>query len=119
MTSATAVTICSLLAGAICLGLYVAEVVVSLRARPVEPARELTRNAAVKAAAPAVDIEMVTKLIDAMSGLTNALAKAGPALTSLIGAVLFFAIAAASSGAFHGPALAAPPPPTPGRNIGG
>lgn len=46
-------------------------------------------------------------LVEALAKLSDSLAKAGPAVTSLIGAVLFYAIAAVASGALHDP----PEPP--------
>ena len=99
MTSATAVTTCSLVAGGVCLALYVAEVVASLMVKPVQSAKDVASQAAIKARDVEADLDALTKLINALSSLSDSLAKAGPALTSLIGAVLFFAIAAVSSGA--------------------
>jgi hypothetical protein len=48
-----------------------------------------------------------TKLIEAIAKLSDSLAKSGPALISLIGAVLFLSIAAVASGV-----LQSPPPET-------
>jgi hypothetical protein len=96
-----AVTLAALIAGTICFCLYVYGTVVGIRARA----------AALRVAPPApaepalqprgVSIDEVGRLADALSKLTDSLSRASPALTSLIGALVFFAIAAVSSGALR------------------
>jgi hypothetical protein len=103
-----AVTVASLIAGSICFLLYVAEAIVSLVAkRNVLSADETQQAARAAVAAPhAVSIDEASRLVDALGRLTDSLSRAGPSLTSLIGAILFFAIAAISSGALHGASAA-------------
>ncbi|WP_430424666.1 hypothetical protein [Phenylobacterium sp.] len=50
----------------------------------------------------------VTDLVKALAALSESLAKAGPALWSMIGAALFLLIAAVSAGVLHGKPPAAP-----------
>lgn len=96
-------------AGTICFLIYVLEAVAALRVKPAasEAAGAVTTQAKGMAGPNPVSIDELTKLIEAMSKLTDSLAKAGPSLTSLIGAILFFAIAAVASGAITG----SPPAP--------
>ncbi len=96
-----AVTIAALGAGAICFGLYVYGTIVAIGAR-ADAARSLPRSADPAAAPRALGVEDVGRLADALSRLTDSLARASPALTALIGALVFFAIAAVSSGALRG-----------------
>ena len=63
-----------------------------------------TSTAAVTGAKGAIDggkatVQDYSKLLEAASTLTDSLGKAGPTLVSLIGAILFVAIAAVSAGA--------------------
>ncbi len=96
------VTICALAAGVICLILYVIEAVVVIRnkARAGSSAANGI-DGRLAAASHAIDVDEVARLIDAIGRLADSLSRAEPSLTSLIGAVLFFAIAAISSGALH------------------
>ncbi|MGH7023275.1 MAG: hypothetical protein ACREEB_06745 [Caulobacteraceae bacterium] len=117
MTDATLVTWACLIAGAICFVLYVAEAIVTIATKPAAAAAADTATPHLKAHAAAVmakadfSVDDLTKVLDSTSKLTDSLAKAGPALTSLVGAILFFAIAALSSGALHGGAQSANPAP--------
>jgi hypothetical protein len=109
MTSEDWVTFCSLFAGVVCFLLFAANGVMALFGKSATSAEQVVTQA--KAMAPAnakaISVDDFTKLLDAMSKLTDSLAKAGPSLTALIGAILFFAIAAVSSGALK----SAPPAP--------
>lgn len=94
------VTLCSLAAGTTCFLIYVASAIMAMRGKQHEVAAELlTANRAVAAAPPGVTAADYTKLLEAASKLTDSLSKAGPTLISLIGAILFFLVAALSSGA--------------------
>lgn len=104
MTANDWVTCLSLVAGVISFALYAYEAFVAIGAKSAAP--DLGSSPEVKAmiANPAASVKDLSDLVDAIARLTDSLAKAGPALTSIIGAVLFFAIAAISSGALHGSA---------------
>jgi hypothetical protein len=100
----TAVTIAGLVAGGVCFVLYVAGALVDMRlrflaARP-NAAPALARTAVIEPRA--LSVEEAGRLIEALGRLTDSLSRASPALISLIGAILFFAIAAVSSGALRG-----------------
>jgi hypothetical protein len=112
MTNETLVTTACVVAGSACFFLYVFEAIVTIRAKPAHAKAEVGKQTALFAAKmSAVSIGDVTKLFDSGSKLADSLAKAGPAVTSLIGAILFFAIAAVSSGALRAaPASTASPP---------
>lgn len=107
--SQEAVTYWSLICGGICFALYVLASITALLARPAKEAATLSNQAKSLAAAPGVSVDELTKLIEAVAKLTDSLSKAGPTLTSLIGALVFFAIASISSGALHSP------PPAPAK----
>jgi len=98
----------ALLLGLICFGLYVWEAIAVIRAKPTTVPSAVDAKAQRLVADPALSVDELSQLLEAASKLTDSLSKAGPALTSLIGAILFFAIAAISSGALHG----SPPPAT-------
>ena len=98
----SAVTIAALVAGTICFGLYVYATIVLTRARAAA-----VRSAATPPADPAlqphgVSIGDIGRVADALARLTDSLSRASPTLTSLIDALVFYAIAAVSSGALHG-----------------
>lgn len=98
--------------GTVSFVLYFIDAWISLRTKP--KAIEASGDAA-KAAAAAADAQPaggpvaegvpnladLSALTDSLAKLAEALQKAGPALTSLIGAVLFYAIAAIAGGALQ------------------
>ena len=101
-TAQLAVTIAALAAGTICFLLYVYATIAAVRARS-----EAVRSGALP---PRPDptlqprtlgIDDASKLADALSKLSDSLSRASPAVTALIGALIFYAIAAVSSGALH------------------
>ena len=98
------VTIAALLAGSICFFLYVYTTVASVRARAaaLKPGAATPPVAAAEFQNHAVNVEEIGKLAEAIAKLTDSLSRASPSLTSLIGALIFFAIAAVSSGALRG-----------------
>ena len=90
------------LAGAI--GCFIVYLVVTLSQIP--KAQKTTSDAAERmkpndSMAP-VTAEQVTEIIKALASLAESLAKAGPALWSLIGSLLFLLIAAMSAGLIAG-----------------
>ncbi len=104
------VTYAALLLGTICFLLFIVTALVTLFKKPAAD----TTVADIAKAAPAallkgVSITDFKDLLEAAAKLSDSLAKAGPALSSLIGAVLFYAIAAIASGVLHSP----PPVPLP------
>jgi hypothetical protein len=104
MTNETVVTWAGIIAGSVCFVLYVVQSIIVIRAKPAQTARGIVgAKVSLLAADPAgVSVDELTKLLQAAASLTDSLSKAGPALTSLIGAILFFAVAAIGSGALHG-----------------
>lgn len=114
MTAADLVTYLALLAGCICLALYVWEAWAAISAKPASPDIASSDQLKSLVADNPATVKDLSDLAANLAKLTDSLAKAGPALTSLIGSVLFFAIAAIGSGALHGsPAPAPTPTPTP------
>ena len=109
MTPTNVVTWGSLICGGLCFLLYLLLSLAPVFSKSA-PAKTVNSRAAGFLANPAASVEDVTKLIEALSKLTDSLAKAGPALTSLVGALLFFLIAALNSGAFRGADCPAPAP---------
>jgi Na+-transporting methylmalonyl-CoA/oxaloacetate decarboxylase gamma subunit len=65
--------------------------------KPEKPARKPPPGAEAIAPVPAT---VLTDLVKAFAALVEALAKAGPALWSLIGSLLFFLIGALAGGVF-------------------
>jgi hypothetical protein len=104
MTNETIVTWAGIGAGSVCFILYVIQSVLAMLPKPAQAAKNMVgAKVSLLVADPAgVSIDELTKLLQAAATLTDSLAKAGPALTSLIGAILFFAVAAIGSGALHG-----------------
>ncbi len=109
MNPTTVVTWGSIVCGGACFLLYGFLSVAAVVSKPA-PVRSANTRTMGLLADPAASVEDVTKLIEALSKLTDSLAKAGPALTSLVGALLFFLIAALNSGAFRGADCPAPAP---------
>jgi hypothetical protein len=110
------VTICALIAGGICFVFYIVSASVTLRAKPHQAASDLVNatKSVANSPQPKATAEEYSKLLEAASKLTDSLSKAGPTLVSLIGAILFFLIAAVSSGALKN----APPAAAPGAPAG-
>jgi hypothetical protein len=109
MTIANAATVtgASVIAGITCFILYIVTAALDLLKKPDSATQTATHQAVAHLVAkPEVSIDDVTKLAEALSKLTDSLSKAGPALTSLIGAIFFMAIAALSSGALKSGASA-------------
>ena len=96
------VTIAALLAGSICFVLYVYATMALVRARTAVLKPGAPPAAAAEFQNHAVNVEEISKLAEAIAKLTDSLSRASPSLTSLIGALMFFAIAAVSSGALRG-----------------
>ena len=92
------VTYVSLVAGVVCLSIYVRAVW-----NPKITSASAVTDQAHAFLAGGVSIDQFNTLIGAIAKLTDSLTKAGPALTSLIGAIFFFAIAAIGSGVLHDP----------------
>ena len=120
------VTLTALIAGTVCFLIYTASAIATLCAKPQQAASDLasTAKSMATAAQPKATVEDYSKLLDAASKLTDSLSKAGPALVSLVGAILFLLIAAVSSGAFKnsvGPAgsTSQTPPAASGAGAGG
>jgi hypothetical protein len=97
-----AVTIAALAAGTICFFLYVYATIAAIRARGAD-LRALRGQERPEAVQPrTVGVEDITRLADALGKLTDSLSSASPALTALIGSLVFYTIAAFASGALHG-----------------
>jgi hypothetical protein len=109
------VTLIALIAGIICFLIYAASAIATLCAKRQQAASDLasTAKSMVAAAQPKATVEEYSKLLDAASKLTDSLSKAGPALVSLVGAILFLLIAAVSSGAFKNSGLSGSTSQTP------
>lgn len=110
MSTADIVTYASLVAGTICFGLYVWEAVVAITTKPPAPDVGTARQLKSLVADNAATVKDVSDLAGNLAKLTDSLSKAGPALTSLVGAILFFAIAAIGSGVLHGSPGGTPTP---------
>jgi hypothetical protein len=81
------VVIASLLAGAACLLVFVLGALASIRAQAAQNQRALNGDRA-------ITVDDIGKVIEALAKLTDSLAKAGPTISALIGAIGFFSIAA-------------------------
>lgn len=93
----------ALIAGGVCVLLYIIDFAVTV----------LAKRRAVKAGADAADdvaslnnksilgVADLGALVEALAKLAEGLSKVGPGVTSMIGAVLFFAIAAVGAGALQ------------------
>lgn len=102
VTDAQTVTHLALWLSGLSFAVYVVEAAYALFSKPVREARNAARDATRNMLQAQASIDDVTKLAEALSKLTDSLAKAGPALTSLVAAVLFLGIAALTSGALRG-----------------
>ena len=112
MTMADIVTGIAIAAALGCLAIYFTE---ALAMRKARQSATLTDPQAAVPGAKAATLTDYTKLIEAIAKLSDSLAKTGPALTSLIGAILFLSIAAVSSGALQSSACAGRPPAAPAK----
>ena len=93
------VTITALVMGGLCFALFLWLSLKAQSAAQSQPARQMADRA--NALAP-VTVSELTDLIKALTGFTESLQKAGPSLTTLVGSILFLAIAAVASGAISG-----------------
>ena len=97
------VTLCAVIAGGLCLLVYFFSAVIGPFVFKTHDAVNAVARSAKAVADPAnakaIGVDDASKLLDSISKLTDSLSKASPALVAMIGAVLFFAIAAVSSGA--------------------
>lgn len=100
------VTVLSLVAGSLCLGLFIWTVASTI---PREGKAIATAAKSLVSDPKAVALPELTALMEALTKLTEALGKASPTVVSLIGAIAFYAIAAVASGALVTP----PPKPAP------
>lgn len=97
-----AVTIAALIAGTICFLLYVYATMAAIRARAATLQTGLVASSNKAGRQPRfIGVDEVSSLAEALSKLADSLSRASPALTSLIGALAFFALAAVGSGALH------------------
>lgn len=92
----------------ICFILYVLQSSGRFSPKPVAPAKAMAERA--RGLAPASVPEM-TDLLKATAALADSLGKIGPAATSLVGAILFAAIAALAANALPGAGSKPTPPP--------
>lgn len=103
------VKVFALVAGTICFLIYAWSAIAAIVAKPRQTATEAATTAKSMADAKTATAEDYSRLLEAASKLTDSLSKAGPTLVSLIGAILFYLIAAVSSGAFKSPPSPAAP----------
>ena len=83
----------------VCFILYVILILAPLL--PKKPAQAARKEPAAKRGFAATSAAEVTGLVSAVATLTEALAKAGPALWSLVGSLLFLLIAGMAGGVFR------------------
>lgn len=98
------VTVAALVMGGLCFALFLWLSLTAQSAAQSQSARQMAVKA--NALAP-VTVGELTDLIKALTGFTDSLAKAGPSLTTLVGSILFLAIAAIASGAISSKTAAA------------
>ena len=99
----TLVTYAALAIGCISFSIYVIEVIAAHRSKPRRLQHAIADKIEGIAPTTIMSATNFAKILEAAAKLGDSLTKAGPALTSLIGAVLFFAIAMVSSGALQTP----------------
>ena len=98
-----AVTIAALAAGIVCFLLYIYATIAAVRARAAAlRSGTLTPSDDTGMQPRTISVDDLSRLVEALGKLADSLSRANPALTSLIGALLFFGIAALSSGALRG-----------------
>jgi hypothetical protein len=100
------VTWAALVMGGLCFLLYVISAGAAIFARPKADALVAEARDAAALQPKGIGAADLTKLIEAAGKLTDSLSKASPTLVSLIGAILFMAIAAVSDGALRAPPAA-------------
>jgi hypothetical protein len=101
-TAQLAVTIAALTAGIVCFLLYIYATIAAVRARAAAlQSGALARSDDTGMQPRTISVDDLSKLVEALGKLADSLSRASPALTSLIGALLFFGIAALSSGALR------------------
>ena len=105
-TMADWVSVLSLVAGSLCLGLFIWAVASAI---PREGKAIATAAKTIVSDPKSVAVPEVTALVEALTKLIDALGKASPTVVSLIGAIAFYTIAAVASGAL----VTAPPKPPP------
>jgi hypothetical protein len=111
------VSVLSLVAGSLCLGLFIWAVASAI---PREGKAIAAAAKTVVSDPKSVTVPEFTALMEALTKLTEALGKASPTIVSLIGAIAFYAIAAVASGALvTAPAKPAPECKCPGPGPGG
>lgn len=102
-TAQLAVTIAALAAGTVCFLLYLYATIAAVRARTAALRAGALQPPPDQGLQPrALGIDDVGRLADALSKLADSLSRASPAVTALIGALIFYAIAAVASGVLHG-----------------
>ena len=102
VTAQLAVTIAALAAGIVCFLLYIYATIATVRARAAAlKSGTLARSDDTGVQPRTISVDDLSKLVEALGMLADSLSRASPALTSLIGALLFFGIAALSSGALR------------------
>ena len=101
-TAQLAVTIAALAAGIVCFLLYIYATIAAVRARTAAlQSGTLAPSDDTGMQPRTISVDDLSKLVEALGMLADSLSRASPALTSLIGALLFFGIAALSSGALR------------------
>jgi len=98
------ITLAALVAGIVSFVIYSIGAFIALTKRGTPAA------AGAAAVAKGIPISEITPLVEAVTKLADSLAKAGPTITALIAAILFFAVAAGNNAVDHGPKLQNPAP---------
>jgi hypothetical protein len=98
------ITLAALVAGSVSFAIYAIGAGLALAQRRT-PA---SAGAAVEA--KGLPVADVTALVEAVTKLADSLAKAGPTITALMAAILFFAVAAGNNAVDHGPKQQNPAP---------
>ncbi len=96
------VSIAALIFSAISFLIFVVDAIRMSRVSTAGPVSTTNSKAANLAPAAVPTLPEVTEFAKAMATLVDSLAKAGPALTSLIGSIFFLVIAAVSAGILVG-----------------
>jgi len=94
MTDPSTVVLVAVWMAGICFALFVIETVINFFISPKADAKPVVTKASdLVAQADAASIGDITKLVEALGKFTDSVTKASPALVSLVGAILFLAIA--------------------------
>ena len=104
------VTYSALTLGTICFAIYAIDAWRSVQSRKAAEASSavVAANKNLLPTSKGASLADLGSLVEAMAKLSDSLAKAGPSLTSLVGAVLFYSVAAIASGALTSAAISAP-----------